>query len=281
MNYFICPVCRKILHPKKHSLFCPNGHTFDVSRDGYVNLLLSTNQKTKQHGDDKLMVQARHDFLNKGFYDLLLDNIANIVASYATDDCTILDIGCGECYFTSGIHSLLLSQNLRHTFLAFDISKEAIKLAAKQENAIKLTVASAYNIPILSDSCEIMLSIFSPFCEKEVMRLLKNYGYLIKVVPLESHLWQLKQCLYDKPYLNEIKINALDGFEIISSYIFKDTIAIKSAKDIWNLFCMTPYYHKTRSVDCNRLRHLPYLEVNIEFGVLVYRKQLNAHIENV
>ena len=66
MKGFCCPVCGKTLICKENSLVCENNHCFDKSKSGYVNLLLS--QGKKGHGDDKLMVQARQSFLDKGYY---------------------------------------------------------------------------------------------------------------------------------------------------------------------------------------------------------------------
>ena len=68
MNVFVCPVCKKELVSNGKSFICENGHCFDISKFGYVNLLMSSKSSAKRHGDDRLMVRARRDFLDKGYY---------------------------------------------------------------------------------------------------------------------------------------------------------------------------------------------------------------------
>lgn len=92
----ICPVCKKQLSKSGGSYVCPEKHSFDISRRGYVNLLQS--QSPKNHGDDKQMAAARREFLNGGFYSRLRECIcSNIKGSCVADIC------CGEGYYLEGI----------------------------------------------------------------------------------------------------------------------------------------------------------------------------------
>lgn len=68
---FRCPVCSDELCKKEKVMLCPNGHSFDIAAKGYVNLLLNNSSGAKRHGDDRLMINARRDFLSKGFYEPL------------------------------------------------------------------------------------------------------------------------------------------------------------------------------------------------------------------
>ena len=77
---FICPICAKELVRKEKSFLCENSHCFDISKYGYVNLL--TTGGKKGHGDDKLMVNARHDFLNKGYYEHLREAVCHEAEKY-------------------------------------------------------------------------------------------------------------------------------------------------------------------------------------------------------
>ena len=65
-----CPVCAGALEKRAGAYLCPKNHSFDIAKSGYVNLLLNSSQG--HHGDDKLMVRARRDFLDKGYYDRFL-----------------------------------------------------------------------------------------------------------------------------------------------------------------------------------------------------------------
>ena len=98
MSCFICPVCKEQLNIADRSYACANGHTFDISKDGYVNLLMSQQSSAKRHGDDKLMVRARRDFLKKGFYEPLQKALCDVVSDNLTSESVIADVGCGEGY---------------------------------------------------------------------------------------------------------------------------------------------------------------------------------------
>ena len=79
MTGFCCPICGEELELEEKGLGCKKNHRFDLSKEGYVNLFLSQQSKQKRHGDDKAMVRARKDFLEKGYYRPLLDGICETV----------------------------------------------------------------------------------------------------------------------------------------------------------------------------------------------------------
>ncbi len=100
---FSCPVCGCLLEKDGGSLRCASGHCFDLAKQGYVNLLQSQKSSAKRHGDDRLMVKSRSDFLNKGYYDILARKISERVGELICDDMKLADLGCGECYYTAAI----------------------------------------------------------------------------------------------------------------------------------------------------------------------------------
>ena len=75
MSGFICPVCGGRLADCGTLLRCEGNHCFDKSKFGYVNLLLSQSSGAKRHGDDRVMVRSRRDFLNAGYYSFLRDEV--------------------------------------------------------------------------------------------------------------------------------------------------------------------------------------------------------------
>ena len=88
MNNFICPVCKSEFTKNNNSYICRNNHCFDISKKGTVNLLRSNKSS---HGDDKLMVNARRSFLDKGYYLPLLEVLKKQLCSAAQNKCTILE----------------------------------------------------------------------------------------------------------------------------------------------------------------------------------------------
>jgi 23S rRNA (guanine745-N1)-methyltransferase len=272
MSDFICPQCNTPLDLKEKSFICKSNHTYDISKSGYINLLMSQQVKEKRHGDDKLMVRARRDFLEAGYYDCLLEKFTPMLATYTKSGDMIVDAGCGECWYTDNVYKHLAQKNLSIKILGIDISKNAIDIGAKRNKNIQLAVASVFDIPIKEDSCDIVFSIFAPYSKEEFSRILKKSGILIRIIPLEKHLWSLKKAIYDCPYENVVDALEIEGFELLEKAEIRQTIHLSCNKDIMNLFSMTPYYYKTGKEDQKKLETINELETEIEFGILVYKK---------
>lgn len=272
MSSFICPVCGKDLTTNEKSLSCPDGHAFDRARCGYANLLLSQQIKARRHGDDKLMVRSRQAFLDKGYYNPLLENILATVGKYAQNGHRIIDAGCGECWYTANIYADLAKNQIRPEMMAVDISKDALCAGARRNREIELAVASIFNLPVKDNSCDLLLNFFAPCCGEEFHRVLKTGGCMIRVIPLEKHLWRLKTAVYEHPYENEVGNCFLDGFELLEKLEIRRMIHLAGNEDILHVFTMTPYYYKTCIEDQQKLRCLSELDTEIEFGILVYRK---------
>ncbi len=269
MSYFICPICKEEFEILNNSCICSNKHCFDISKKGTVNLLRS--QKSA-HGDDKTMVKARRDFLNKGYYKPLLNNLCEQILSVAQNGNTIIDCGCGECWYTAGIYEYLEKNGIKTNFLGIDVSKEAVLSGAGRNKAVKLAVATVFDIPVKDSSCDIAISLFAPFSQQEYIRILNEKGFFITAFPMEDHLWELKEAVYEKPYKNEVADMEIDGFELIEKRIVHEYIDIASNEDIISLFSMTPYYYKTSQTDKAKLEKLSRLKTQIHFCSAVYRK---------
>lgn len=266
----ICPKCGEKLIDKDRSFTCPNRHCYDKAKSGYVNLLLSNQMKTKLPGDNKIMVQARKSFLDKGYYEILAKALQDIVEEHAFTDCAILDAGCGEGYYTEKIGEAV--SGIASEIIGIDISKCAADYAAKRTKSALFAVASVFRLPIETESCDIVTTLFSPYCGEEFLRVLKRGGIMIMVIPAERHLWQLKCAVYDEPYQNDVKDFALSGFELIKHEKICGNIDISCNEDIMSLFSMTPYFYKTSEENQRRLVKLETLTTEIGFEMLIYKK---------
>lgn len=269
MTNFICPVCGKELVPDSGSLKCRNGHCFDISKKGTVNLLVSNKSN---HGDDKRMVNARRTFMDKGYYEPLHKKIRETVLHFASPGCTLLDCGCGECSYTADISRHLAAAGINAEIIGIDVSKNAVNAGASRHADIRLAAASVFAIPLPDKSCDIVLALFSPFSGKEYLRVLKDGGYYITAFPLEDHLIELKQAVYEKPYRNRVSALDIEGFDLEEHSECRFSADIGSNEDITALFEMTPYCYKTSKSDREKLNSLESLSVTAEFGVAVYRK---------
>ncbi|MGN1481432.1 putative RNA methyltransferase [Porcipelethomonas sp.] len=272
-SLFACPVCGMSLKTDGKNYKCGKNHSFDAAKSGYVNLLMSNHMNTKNPGDNKLMVKSRSDFLDKGYYSHLLDALCDAVNEAVSENDVLLDAGCGEGYYTSGIFDFLQNKGIEINAAGIDISKYAADKAARRNQKVEFAVGSVFHIPATDGSCNVLLNIFAPFCREEFIRVIKDGGYMIMVIPGRKHLWELKNAVYDTPYENNPKPEEIDGFEFLKKYETKKEIELENSHDIASLFTMTPYFYNTSPEDKNKLENLKYLKTETEFEILIYRKK--------
>ncbi len=267
---FVCPKCKEKLNIDSvtGAASCNGGHTFDRSRFGYYNLLLGASGGV--HGDNKEMVLARREFLSRGFYDPLANRVADICDGLCEINSKILDIGCGEGYYTSVIADKCKQKCVK--IACFDISKDAIKETAKKKCADDYAVASAYHMPVSDGSFDVVFNAFSPLAKEEIHRSLKVGGHFVMVIPAEEHLFGLKKAIYDTPYKNEVADTALEGFSLVGKEELKYELELNTASDIRALFMMTPYAYRTNEKGRERVLSLESLKTFAHFIVLTYRK---------
>lgn len=265
-SQLLCPICRAPLARGEHTYLCPAHHSFDCAKSGYVNLLPSSTGGG--HGDDRLMVRSRRDFLEKGYYQPLADAICSAAAEHCGDSPAVLDAGCGEGYYTARVAAALLSPRV----IAVDVSRTAADLCARRLKDAEVAVASVYSLPIADACIDLVLNIFSPLAQDEYARVLRPNGLFLTVIPLEDHLYSLKAAVYDTPYRNRVKDTALPGFEFLGRRDVSYPITLTSKSDILALFCMTPYYYKTSARDQAKLNALNSLVTQASFALLLYRR---------
>lgn len=272
MINFICPVCGEELAEQERLYKCEKGHCYDKSKFGYVNLLQSQKSSAKRHGDDRVMVRARRDFLSGGYYGFLLDFLCKITDKYLQNGAAVLDAGCGECYYSAALKSFLAENGKNAFFAGVDISKDALEFASKRKCNIPFAVASLFDLPFADESFDAVLNIFSPEAYDEFHRVLKKGGFLIRVIPLEKHLFDLKAAIYDKPYLNEVPSAEIADFKFVKSSQIKAQIRLDSNEAVQNLFKMTPYYYKTGKDDQQKINGLEQFSTQAEFEIRIYKK---------
>ena len=266
-SFFTCPVCGNILNGDK-TFKCENNHSFDKNKHGYLNLLMSNAASTKRHGDDKLMVVARSEFLEKGYYAPVREALLSALKNHATEGMRILDAGCGEGWYTAYFAQQLADH--APNVAGVDISKDALRQAAKR-GLTELAVASTAKLPVATASCHAVLNIFSPPELKEFHRVLTDEGVLIRALPMENHLLGLKEAVYDTALLNPAPVTDIEGYTLLEAVPAQYSITLHD-EDIWNLFTMTPYYYKTGKSDQEKLKALTELTTQVEIIVLTYKK---------
>lgn len=261
---FACPICQENLNLIETSLKCSNRHSFDLAKFGYVNLAPQIKQSANY---DKENFQNRQQILESGFYQAILKGISDILATKPSAK-TVLDIGCGEGFYSRKLQE----SHSDKTFYAFDISKDSVQIAAKSETnwAVNWFVGDLARLPIKNASMDILLDIFSPANYGEFRRVLSQNGILIKVIPTENHLKEIRQMVQDqltkKDYSNQdIKEHFQEHFRIQSSQIASLTKPI-TAEQRQALLSMTPLlFH----VDQSKIDWSQLTEITIEAEILV------------
>ena len=251
-SVLICPVCGEALEKREKNFVCENRHSFDTAKEGYVNLLMGNRAGG---GDNTEMVAARRSFLSGDYYGCLREAMRPL--SYGT----VLDACCGEGYFTEAV-----AEKAEWAF-AFDLSKDAVKRAAKRIKNVTFFVGNIAAIPIADRSIDVLTHIFAPM-HGECARVLKDDGVLFQVVPGKRHLWQMKQALYDKPYENDQASNLPPCFHAVEEIRVADIVTVPH-EDLGNLLKMTPYAYKTSEAATKRFLEMPELKTETEF--IIYK----------
>lgn len=272
-SLFRCPICAQRLDRQDSRYLCPQGHSFDRAAAGYVHLLPANKMHSKDPGDDKGMAAARNRFLSGDYYGPLRDALAELALAYAPEGVQILDAGCGEGYYSAALYRALVQGGKAPRMAGVDLSKHALRRAAKREKEIEFAVASVYDLPVSDHQAGLLVNCFSPLALEEFLRVLRPGGLYFYVVPGARHLWELKEILYPSPYPNEEKLTPYAGLRYLEVRQVDGTIHLPDQQTIWDLFQMTPYFWKTPKEGTQRLSQRTELDTTISFRIHVFRKE--------
>lgn len=277
MSIIICPFCKSILEDSlERSYQCENNHTFDIAKQGYINLLPVNQKKSKDPGDNEMMITARRNFLELGFYDPLIESIKDSAATkltFDTKDIVAFDAGCGEGYYSEKALNNLPDLNTK--IFGTDISKFAVKNAARKYKKNFYFVSSVYNLPIADASTDIILSVFSPIKAEEFKRILSKDGYVIVVTPAPNHLREMAELIYEtfKPHTVNAEEKMTSEFELIENKRTTFKIDLKNSTDILSLLKMTPYYWSTGIERLENITSKDELSVTCDFNIDIFKQK--------
>jgi len=272
-----CPVCGKRLILEVKRYLCDAGHSFDLARQGYVNLLQSNQRKSKNPGDNNEMVQCRRRFLAQGYYEAISSRINQQVRCYLQGQHNqLLDAGCGEGYY---VQQLILhgstDENVFSDFYGLDISKPAIIAAARLLPDVTWVVGSTVQLPFHNASLDVVLCVFSRICATEFARVLKPGGVLIIAVPGDAHLMSLRELIYDKVLPHQ----TVKHEESLAEYFVCENrervqyeLHLTGSKNILDLLAMTPYYWSISSDKKTTLGKRASLDVGVDVNVISFKK---------
>ncbi len=270
MSLFVCPVCGCPLDRAENLYRCERGHSFDVAREGYVNLLPANRQHSKAPGDDKAMAAARTRFLDGGWYGPLQEKLCQLTGDLLPPSGALLDAGCGEGWYTAALAQIVETKGGRTA--GVDLSKPAVKRAARRCPSGEIAVCSVYHLPMAEESVDLLVNCFSPLAIEEFGRVVRPGGHFLYVVPGPRHLWELKELLYDHPYENEEKAEDYPRFRLTGVVPVETAFTLTDRTDIQALYHMTPYTWKTPKEGAERLDRVDRLAVTAQFRIHCYQR---------
>ena len=244
----LCPICGEELNLTGKQYVCSRNHSFDVARQGYVNLLTVQQKHSLNPGDTREQVLSRREFLEAGFYAPIAETLIEEAKALGISG-QILDVGCGEGYYSSR-----LADALEAPLTGLDISKEAVRCAAAKYKGKQWLCATAAHIPVEEGSVSLLTSLFALTLPQEFARVLQEGGYYFQVLAAEDHLLGLKGIIYDQLNFKEKNtVPELPGFALRKSVPIRFSFTVEG-QQIQNLFSMTPHVFRIGKDGAERLR---------------------------
>lgn len=261
----ICPICGCTLQRQAKEYRCENRHSFDIARQGYVNLLTVQQKKSLHPGDTREQVLSRRAFLDAGFYAPIAKTLCATAREMGARG-PILDIGCGEGYYSAQLAAALNAE-----LTGLDISKEAVRVAAaKYKNALWLCGTAAH-LPVGDHSAGCVTSLFALTMPEEFKRVLTEGGLYFQVLAAQDHLLGLKGIIYPElKFKEKDTVPELPGFELVKSLPVRFTFTVEGAQ-IQNLLSMTPHVYRISREGAARLAATETLTDTASCVLNVYR----------
>lgn len=262
----ICPVCGCPLNKTDRNFACENRHSFDIARQGYVNLLPVQQKHSRTPGDTREQVLSRRSFLEAGYYAPIADTLIEAGKKHAASG-AILDVGCGEGYYCSK-----LSHALNLPLTGLDISKEAVRCAAAKYKDARWLCATAAHIPVRDGSVGLLTSLFALTLPEEYHRVLAPGGLYFQVLAAQDHLLGLKSIIYDQLHFREKdSVPELPGFTRLESIPIRFAFTVEG-EQVQNLFAMTPHMFRIGKEGARRLRETAQLTDTASCVLNVFRR---------
>lgn len=262
---FLCPICARALELQGNTLVCEQHHSFDIARQGYVNLLAVQQKHSAAPGDTREQVLSRRAFLEAGYYAPICEALIQAARDYGAQG-EILDVGCGEGYY-----STRLARALGAPLTGLDISKEAVRCAAASYKDANWICATAAHIPAADHSVGVLTSLFAITLPEEFHRVLREGGLYFQVLAAQDHLLGLKSIVYDELHHKEKNTAPeLPGFALLESRKVRFSFTVEG-EQVRNLFAMTPHLFRIGREGAARLAQTSTLTDTASCVLNVYR----------
>jgi len=288
-----CPLDGEALLVNERQLVCKNGHSFDIARQGYVNLLPVQQKRSKDPGDSKDMVLARSNFLNTGVYAPIANRLATMVCALvnslassfivgddvisASNEISLLDAGCGEGYYTDLVYQYLRQQKptTQSLVVGLDISKPAVHEAAKRNKDIAWIVGTNRQPPLLENSVDIISCVFGFQSFEGFTTILKPGGRILLVEPGPDHLTELREIIYtDVTKTEPMDLAHLEagGLVLEDTQPLQFKTGVIKTTAIKDLLLMTPHFYRANKEGREQALNLQEINLSVDVVFRVLRK---------
>jgi 23S rRNA (guanine745-N1)-methyltransferase len=258
---------------------CNNGHSFDLARN-YLNLLVVQHKASRDPGDTPEMAKARQRLLDSGVYQPISDALNGLVGAlaathrHAVPACLIVDAGCGEGYYTRRLADALAGQKTPIKLAGTDVSKHAVRLAAKRKAVPKAevawVVANNRHLPFAAGSVDLILCLFGFPVWEGFRNVQRADGQVLLIDPGPDHLLELRQVIY--PTVKQNKVSSLSraeaaGYVLANTSPLTYTAELTTRAQIADLFAMTPHAFRAPIEGQRALQALDSLTVTVDVVV--------------
>lgn len=266
-----CPLCHQPLQRLDKQWRCENNHQFDNAKEGYVNLLPVQHKRSRQPGDSAEMMLSRRTFLEGAHYQPLRDRVVTLLDAHLDEKAdALLDIGCGEGYYTSAIEQGLNARRRMQVY-GLDVAKVAIRHAAKRYHNVEFCVASSHRLPFADQSLDAIVRIYAPCKAPELHRVVKSAGLVLTVAPGPRHLYQLKGLIYSEVQLHSDAEESLEGFERVSTESLRYEMALNGSQ-AFDLLQMTPFAWRATEAVMQDLSQREAFACETDFVISLFRR---------
>ncbi len=275
-GWISCPVCGMPLKPGSgNTVACEKRHSYDLSSSGALNLLRG--KPPEDYG--ARMLESRLLVCKAGFFDSLLKAVSSLLFQHAkTTNLRLLDAGCGEGSHLMAVRERLEAEGIPVSAIGLDISKDAIRIAARENEGPLWLVADLARLPLMDQSTGAILNILSPIHYGEFSRVLCDDGLVVKAMPGGEYLKELRQALYAgedrERYTNDAVVSLFEQrFRVVASEHVR--LQFPVPESLWpHIVAMTPLAWDAEETKRAEALAAPPQSVTLDFLVMAGRKKM-------
>ncbi len=275
-----CPKCHQNLTQKDRNWRCADGHSYDTAKQGYVNLLLVDQKKSKHPGDDMDMVRARADFLDAGYYQPISDALNRMISEQIATRgpvTSLLDIGCGDGWYTANLQQALGKET---HITGLDISRDAVKYATRRNKSIRWIVASGARPPVPQHSQDAIVTLFTPLMPQGFDHALAENGFVMTASTGLRHLSELRERIYTDvrdDFWSPVQQLQDAGFDCVAEQPVNFRFRPADTDTLINLLNMTPHRWRVSPDKVTALKAQDTFEVEADVTLHCFRRKNRTH----